>query len=295
MPPNQPRYTATREDLARVDRVHRLITTHPTHFAATGARLDEVYAPQACLDRILNNLPFKRDDGEAAGKSWTDRADAAAKQAEKLRGAPGFGEACKAEMEFRENAMAYHIPTLSEFAPRSKRLSEAVSDLLADDLDVSVPRPSWEWAGHVLIVYWLLSDPRSEQGEIVTDFQRWPWVSTPGSPGRELAQWAVPDAVRLRLHAAVDIALGVAEMEGLVPVVRNNAELGLGLSEQKVLKALREDQRIGQSRTAKVIGGGLGLSEDAVNRAVKKLSKHGWRISNPRGGKGYSLDAEPGP
>lgn len=173
------------------------------------------------------------------------------------------------------------------------RFEEKLHDL-SYHLAGNAPNPGWDWASEVLLVFWIACCEPAERGPKLTEFQQWKWEPEKGAGvSRNSFQLLIEGDFWRRVVQAVDKALAVAEARGLVAGLVKRAEADLGASDRKVLAAIRNASAKGTGQTAKDIGKAQGLSEDAVNRSVKKLNELGWTISNPRGSKGYRLEQEP--
>jgi hypothetical protein len=97
---------------------------------------------------------------------------------------------------------------------RGFRFNLLLQDLRQYELAVAVPSPSWDWASRILLIFWLLTQPKSDtKTPMICDFQRWGWdVDAEEFVPRSYAQQAFthwPDML-----AAVRLALRVARKLG---------------------------------------------------------------------------------
>jgi hypothetical protein len=205
------RYAFTDDDLRLIDDVHRLIVTHHDRFVEAGSRLDQQYSVDAILERHRPPIPESQRLGMLDRVLSGETPDASQVQ----RRADEIGDRDRAEEQLiRQNACALMLPSRADWESSGKRLNEARLDLYREYLPVETPSPGWDWSAHVLLMFWLIVEPRAESVSFrVTGFQDWPWDPAPLG---ELH----PDEVEVRSSPRSMMGFGVHDWPGLLTGVR---------------------------------------------------------------------------
>jgi hypothetical protein len=189
-------YETTPDDLARMDRVHALITAHPEEFGDAAAWIDDLYSPDALHTRSEKKKEFLADI--AANPAPPSKIDYSG-LTRMLR---------QLEIPDRRDRLSragWDAPT--------RRWDVLLHNFDVGYLPIQLPNPPWDQVAPVLLVYWITCDERAENGPPLTKFQTWRWSDTEDALERSVARCWVADWSKL--NRGVDLALAVAERKGL--------------------------------------------------------------------------------
>lgn len=172
---------------------------------------------------------------------------------------------------------------------------ESARKQLRDEHQLGVQPLSWDRAARVLLLTWVAFDDRAAYCPRLTKLQALPCGSS---------AWLFPHGANSWFEE-VDAALALATRR-LSPLLANSeikhrsppqspdaAKRPLGDTEAKIVEELRAARKEGRGMTAKQLGTACSRSEDAINRAVKRLGTKGYVIRSTRNRAGYSLVSEP--